>query len=134
MIERQTQIHEAYRRLGGNLHAVAKELGLTVTECRSAFPQPVVRAFPDESPRPQKDDQGHMAVGRKHLRRFIVSVRHVHAGWPEEDRLVLQRARQKYDAGTHIMVQGRDGQWIVQYIWKRKKPIPPFTYFYGGFQ
>lgn len=134
MSDRKTEIQQAYRRHGGNIHAVARELGISLTECRSAFPQTpvVVRAFPDDTPRPSLDARGHLAVGRERLRPHIVSVRHAYAGWPEDDRQALQQARQRYDAGTHIMIQGRDGQWIIQYLLKRRKPIPPFNYFYGG--
>lgn len=128
--ERNQQIREAYRRHGGNIQKVARELGLTINDCRQAFPtQPVVvRSFPDEGPRPDKK-----TVGNAHLRPFIISIRHAHAPWPEEDRQALQRAKERFDAGTHIMVQGRDGPWIIQYCWKRLKAVAPVPYFYGVF-
>lgn len=131
----QANIREAYKRCGGNINLVARELGISPSEIRAAFPTTavVVRHFPDEGPRPQRDARGLLAVGRENLRPFIISVRHAYAAWPEEDRNVLQRARQSYDAGTHLMVQGRDGPWIIQYAWKRNRAVTPFTYFYGGF-
>lgn len=129
--QRNNDIRESYRRHGGNLSKVAKELNLTLNACRQAFPTtPVVmvKPFDDDVLQPDRN-----TLGRPHLREFIVSVRHCHTNWPEEDRAALQKARQHFDAGTHQMVQGRDGQWIIQYCWPKTQPTTPDPYFYGVF-
>lgn len=126
------KVRASYRKHGGNLSLVAKELGISADACRQAFPQsPLNRDV--EDPTPGVDAQGQPAVGRKSMRRHIVSVRHCQSSWPDRDRPAITRARRQYDAGTHIMTQGRDGQWIIQYCYKRRKVIAPFNYFYGHF-
>lgn len=110
---------------------MAKELKLTINVCRQAFPTtPVVtvRTFVEDPLQPDRS-----TLGKAHLRPHIVSVRHCHTNWPEEDRAALQFARQCFDAGTHQMFQGRDGQWIIQYCWPKAKATPPEPYFYGVF-
>lgn len=126
------KVRASYRKHGGNLTLVAKELGISADVCRQAFPQ-TLAGREVEDPHPGFDKNGEPAVGRKSMRRHIISVRHCQANWPERDRAVITRSRRQYDAGTHVMTQGRDGQWIIQYAYKRRKPIAPFNYFYGHF-
>lgn len=130
-----SKVRAAYRLSGGNLAQVAKDLGLSVTECRQAFPQTplVTRPLDDDGPTPGKDAKGVYEVGRKALRSKIVAIRHCTSWWREEDRKVIADARKRYDAGTHLMTTGRDGQWIILYSWKLRKPVTPQPYFYGVF-
>ena len=129
------KVREAYRANGGNLAQVAKDLGLSITDCRQAFPQTalVTRSFDDEGPMPGRDDEGNYEVGRKALRSKIVALRHCTGWWREEDRQAINMARKRYDAGTHFLTTGRDGQWIILYSWKRRKAVTPQPYFYGVF-
>lgn len=130
----QNRVREAYRANGGNLHQVAQELGLPLTDCRQAFPvQPVLTRSFDDEPQPNRDKNGHLEVGRKSLRPKIVAVRLATSWWRPEDRDAIRNARKSYDAGTHILTTGRDGQWIVLYAIKRRKPVAPQSYFFGPY-
>lgn len=131
--ETLARVRESYTRNNGNLNLVARELGISADECRRAFPQSAVSVREVDDPQPGKDQHGRPNVGRKAMRDHIVSVRHALAPWPEADRSTIVRARRKYDAGTHYMATGRDGNWIILYSWKRRKAVPPRSYFYGAF-
>jgi hypothetical protein len=70
------------------------------------------------------------SLGNPALVKHIISVRHVsESGWPLRDYDQIERARELYDAGTHEMCQGRSGSWIIQYLWKRRRPTKPRHFF-----
>lgn len=72
-------------------------------------------------------------IGRESLRPFIVAVKHVCAdGWPPAAGAALLEARERYCEGTHEMVQGRDGQTIIQYLIPRKTPVGPRDFPWAG--
>lgn len=133
----RSKIVELYRQFGGDIHKVARELGVRAHDIRRELtpnmPVADVVGEDEDVEGPSTGADGRLELGRASLRPFIVSYRHAHAGWPEKDRKALARARQAYDAGTHIMIQGRDGIWIIQYLWKRERVRPPINWFYGAF-
>jgi hypothetical protein len=132
--ETVSRVRESYTRNNGNIHAVARELGISAEECRRVFPQHRAVLREPEDPTPARDKQGRPDVGRKALRDRIVSVRHVQSGgWPDADRAAITGARRRYDNGTHDMATGREGPWLILYSWKRRKPVKPRHYFYGPF-
>ena len=70
--------------------------------------------------------------GKVRLRLFVVSMRDATAScgaWPYDDRRALEAARQAYNAGTHDMVQGRDGEVIIQYLIPLRDRRPASRYF-----
>lgn len=71
-------------------------------------------------------------VGRPSFRPFIVATRPLTGAWPYEASKVIEKAREGYDAGTHMMCQGRDNRacCIILYSWKRKHPVEPMNYFF----
>lgn len=128
------RIRELYRKTGGDIRKVAKELGLKLHDVSRAINAgvAVIRSeVQDETQRPTRNEKGQPMLGNPNLRPFIVSYRHCMGQWPNEDRKAIVTARKQYDAGTHIVTQGRDGAWIVLYCWRRERPIPPLNYFYG---
>jgi hypothetical protein len=132
----RNEIIELYRASGGDISKVAKELGVRPSDIRREITPAAPVAtdlIEDHHPQPARDNNGFYALGRVNLRKYIVSKRHALGLWPEADRKTLAQARQDYDAGTHVMVQGRDGSWIIQYVWKRSKPVPPINWFYGAY-
>ena len=69
-------------------------------------------------------------LGRPSLQQFIVAYRHAERGWPKQFDDELDYARQRYDAGTHIMCQGRDGDYIIQYLIPRTGKPKPHNWFH----
>ena len=74
-----------------------------------------------------------ITLGRVSLRKYIVAYRSIYGDWPREFREALADARKKFDAGTHEMCQGRDGQHIIQYLIPRLVRTKPRRFF-GGIQ
>jgi hypothetical protein len=60
--------------------------------------------------------------GRPELQQFMISRKKVRDTWPELDCTIISTARLQYDAGTHEMCQGRDGDWIILYLIPRSVP------------
>lgn len=127
-----SEARRLYQKYGGDLRKVAREMGVKAHELTRALTSAVTRSeYVDDSPQPEMDRRGFPVLGPEGLRPFIVSRRHATGQWPSADRKLLLAARQKYDDGTHIMVQGRDGCWIIQYLWARQRPIAPPNWFFG---
>lgn len=61
------------------------------------------------------------------LRRFAVAKCRCGLDWPQDDPINV--ARRRYDAGTHEMVQSRNGSWVVLYSIPRKRPTARRCYF-----
>ena len=72
-------------------------------------------------------------VGRPSLRRFIIATKRLTGSWPSSATKVISEARQKYDAGTHIMCSGvcRKTGVTILYSWIRRRPVGPINYFYS---
>lgn len=66
--------------------------------------------------------------GRPELRQFLVARKRAHHEWDNEDPLIAQ-ARADYEAGTHEMATGRDGDWLILYSIPRNRPQPRPNYF-----
>jgi hypothetical protein len=63
-------------------------------------------------------------LGQRRLRTYLVARRHNLLGSPEWQLLgsiSLFEARRRYEAGTHLLVQARDGDWTLQYLIPRKE-------------
>jgi len=53
--------------------------------------------------------------GKPELRQYLISRRYVDANWPAMDDMVIQKAREDYDAGKIELVTGRDGFYQILY-------------------
>lgn len=111
------KVAELYEKHGGDMDAVAQELGMAPAEFDQIEPEvstEPVFISPDRT-RPR-------LVGRPELRQYMISIRHMYeTGWPRADKAVIERARRAYDAGYVEMCQARDGNWIILYSIRRKK-------------
>lgn len=93
---------------------------------RLGVPVALVRFISNEMPQPSGV---FLAVsedgwGREELRPYIVArKRALSDSWDAEDEAALQKARDNYDAGIVEMAQGRDGIFIIQYAFPRRKHI-----------
>lgn len=63
--------------------------------------------------------------GRPELEQFLVASRRAtDREWNNDDRGIVD-ARAEYEAGTHLMATGRDGQWLLLYSIPRKGARDP---------
>lgn len=104
MTESGGDLHKATKRLGFNYQAAAMRLGLSKGTTS-------------------------IELGKPELRKYIVAYRHIARPWPYHLRDALQDARQKFDAGTHEMVQGRTESYVIQYLIPRIVPCEPRRFF-----
>jgi hypothetical protein len=119
---------EEMRRNGNNISRTARVLGIDYQEAREHYlSKPVVPFKPTIGPPP--DDI--TSLGRAGFRQHVIAIKRAGCGWPEKYDAVLDDARQKYDAGTHEMMQGSSQGWVVQYLIPLKKPVGKRTYFSG---
>jgi hypothetical protein len=69
--------------------------------------------------------------GRPEMEQYIVSIKQATESWDNSLPELIQ-ARQRYEAGTHEMCQGRDGDRIILYSIPRAVPEPRPAYFRHG--
>lgn len=112
---------ESYTRNSGDPYTAGRELCLTPTAVmdviRSVEHRPIdgLAFIVPTRPRPRQ-------VGRPQLARNIISIRHRdECGWPVQDRAAIELARKAYDAGMSELAQGRDGPWVIQYAFRRRR-------------
>lgn len=66
--------------------------------------------------------------GPPHLRPYLVAKKKAWEAW--ENRLPeISDARAKFEAGTHDLATGRDGQWLYLYCFPQVKVTPRPGYF-----
>jgi len=74
-----------------------------------------------------KDDQFEERFegrGRPELERYAIATRRAsERGW-DNDAPAVAEARAAYEAGTHTMATGRDGQWLILYLIPLRRPVP----------
>lgn len=66
--------------------------------------------------------------GRPELRDFAVGRKRAHEVWNNDDPMIAV-ARAAYEAGTHDMMTGRDGDWLILYSVPQRKVTPRPDYF-----
>lgn len=99
---------------------VAKNLGLDIR---------LILPIADElsaAPRVVRSEQFD-GMGRPELAPYIVGRKKAWDRWDNQDPLIAQ-ARADYEAGTHDMITGRDGDWLILYSIPvlKKKPRPNY--------
>lgn len=66
--------------------------------------------------------------GRPELRGFAVDRRRAYQAW-DNSIPEIANARADYEAGTHEMCTGRDGDWLIMYSIPRTRVTPRPDYF-----
>ena len=115
----QDRLREIYEEEGGDLARMAVRLSVAMPVLAAPNPTPVARrrAPPAE-------------IGQPNLRKYTVSTRNCQTPlWPSQDYEKIATARRKYEAGTHEMCQGRDGEWFILYLIPRNKRVAPRRFF-----
>ena len=105
-----TELREEIIRELGKVRApakVARNLGVDIR---------VVLPIADElSGRPRiLHEEQHDGMGRPELRAFFVARKKAWEAW-DNTLAEVAEARARYEAGTHTLATGRDGQWLILY-------------------
>ena len=100
---------------------VARNLGIDV---RLVLP---INDELSNSPRVQRQEQ-YGGFGRPELQQFIVGRKKAWAVWDNNDPTIAL-ARTNYEAGTHDMQTGRDGDWLILYSVPQGRVTPRPHYF-----
>jgi hypothetical protein len=94
-----------------------------------AYPITLVLQVAEEysEPRSRHEERfgGH---GRPELEPYTVARKKAWAVW-DNDSEEIAYARACYEAGTHLMATGRDGDWLIMYLIPQKKTTPRPNYF-----
>jgi hypothetical protein len=111
-----------------NPSAVARRLGMNYQQMMVRNKRLNEASSIKEEVMPEPDDIS--ALGRSGMERFVVAIRRTTNGeWPKKYKEDLDKARQRYDAGTHEMAQGRKNGWFVLYSIPRQHQTKPRNYF-----
>lgn len=95
-------------------------------------PVSLVRFISEELPTGTSKFEQHSedGFGRAELRQYIVARKLAAGQWAREDQEAIDKARQDYDDGKSEMVQGRDGDFVIQYsIPRRRQARRDYPYF-----
>ena len=120
-------IEEEIKKTGGNLSIVARRLQIPYHSLVARFGPTAVSTLPPACPRPDDIKE----LGRPHVRQYVIAIKRCGYEWPAEFKEVLKDARQKFDQGTHEMVQSVDKGWVVQYLIPRRKPTIRRRFFHA---
>jgi len=100
---------------------VARNLGLDIR---------LILPIADEmagTPRVQREET-HGGFGRPELREHLVARKRAGDTWDNTDPRIAD-ARAAYEAGTHDMATGRDGDWLILYSIPQRRVTPRPDYF-----
>lgn len=67
-------------------------------------------------------------LGRPELRDYAVARKKAWQVW-DNTQPALAKARAEFEEGSHEMVTGRDGDWLILYSIPRRVPLPRPDYF-----
>lgn len=105
---------------------IARDLRKTRAAARTAknlgYPiRMVLEVLEDEKqPRPFREEK-HGGLGRPELVPFTVARKRAWETWPNpKTDEAIATARAEFEAGTHEMATGRDGDWLILYSIPRK--------------
>lgn len=100
---------------------VARNLGISIRD--------VLSVDEELSGRPRiVREERFEGLGRPELRQFTVARKRAMAVWDVADPNIVE-AREAYEAGTHDMATGRDGDWLILYSFPLRKSQPRPNYF-----
>lgn len=112
---------------------ITRDLRKTRAPSRTAknlgYPIRIVLQVAEEDSEPRsRHVERYEGLGRPELRQYTVARKKAWQVW-DNDSNALKSARQAYEDGTHIMVTGRDGDWLIMYLIPQVKPTPRPNYF-----
>lgn len=73
-------------------------------------------------------EERHGGYGRPELQAYAVARKKADAAWDNSIPAIAE-ARAAYEAGTHIMITGRDGDWLILYLIPQRRVTPRPDYF-----
>lgn len=112
---------------------IARDLRKTRAPSRTAknlgYPIKMVLQVADEDSEPRsRHIERHGGLGRPEMQQYAVARKKAWQTW-DNDSQEVSDARVAYEAGTHIMATGRDGDWLIMYMIPQSKPTPRPNYF-----
>lgn len=121
-------LREELKAKGGNVSLVARQTDVAYEYLKQLAERdaPIVRSFEPSNAALPKDIK---TLGKKGFERFVVAVKVRGKAWPLIFSNQIQDARRKFDAGTHEMFQTTSGQFVVQYLIPRRRPVEPRKFF-----
>lgn len=104
---------------------VANYVGIGIATAYKVLEKhPHLTANTDKSAFPETNG----GLGRPSLQPFAVARKRVTAAWDNTQEAIIE-ARLDYDAGTHEMFTGRDGDFLTLYSKPRRVPVNRESYF-----
>jgi hypothetical protein len=111
---------EEYRRTRSYFR-VGKALNISMMKVRAILGD-------EPEPEPMKSREAlYGGVGRPEMEKYTVCIKHVNEAWDNQD--ACAKARADYEAGTHELATGRDGDNLILYAIPRAVPQPRPNYF-----
>jgi len=93
-----------------DIFKVSRAYGVPVTLIRELLPYQAPVSFKEK----------HGGLGRPSLQQYTVARTRAGYAWQMIDASAIRTARVNYDAGTHEMCTGRDGDWLILYCIPRR--------------
>ena len=118
--ELEEEIVQALRKLRAPAK-VSRHLGVDISAVLS-----VADRFEGTSRRTRETTYD--GFGRPELQEYIVARKMAYHVWDNEDPAIAE-ARANYEAGTHDMCTGRDGDWLILYSIPQRRTTPRPDYF-----
>lgn len=117
MTSQTKSVREIYDEEGGDLAKIATRLGISMTSVMQKVGSDTKLSLPVKQTPP--DD---LLNWRPNWRPHLVAIRHNDAiNWAPEDKVAIQKSRDRYEAGTHELCQRRQGEWTILYAIPRRK-------------
>lgn len=118
MIELTPEIREEI------LHDLRKTRAPARTSRSTGYPIRLVLQVAEEDNHPRTvREEVYGGLGRPELQQFTVGRKRAWEAWNNEEPAIAE-ARSQYEKGTHEMVTGRDGDWLILYAIPRKHRDP----------
>lgn len=114
-LEKVQEVLIAYRRLRSP-YKVARALGYATRD--------VWEIIEANEHRLSAPPERHGGEGPENVRKWLIARTKPSDGWKNDDPDVAL-ARQRFCDGTHTMVTGRDGGWLLLYSIPLKTPVAP---------
>lgn len=121
MSELDKDIREEYAK-HNSLFKTARNMGVSVD-----YVQGVVSVAPPQV-EPDLSTCEFEGFGDPEKKKFLVARNLANQSW-DNARPEVADARAKYEAGTHTMMTGRDGPYLLLYLFPRAVPQPRPNYF-----
>jgi hypothetical protein len=121
MSELDKDIREEYAK-HNSLFKTARKFGVAVEYINDIVRSQKIEQVPDTS------TCAFEGFGDPEKKKYLVARNLANQSW-DNNRPEVASARSKYEAGTHDMATGRDGPWLLLYLFPRAVPKPRPNYF-----